>query len=192
MISGILMFIVILFIYTHILIHFYVVKENSISKLKDVNGNEITYRCHHKIPYYFDYSHTDLSLNDTYESIPMLEPNVHFFPTHTTSTDTESLHTNLHCRNFYKVTDMSANFILIHPKYTHNFKLLDGLNYSIEKDNIKRNPSFIHKTLSKNEMLFVPNYWLVYYETNGVVEKIQYATLLNQMCFLKHKIKHLR
>lgn len=185
MISEILMFIIILFIYVHVLIHLYVSNDNTLIKLGDVNSKEITFRCHHKTPFYFDYAHTDLSLNDAYESIPLLEPNVHFYPQHTSTHNTDTLQSNLHCRTFYKVTDMSASFVLIHPKYTHNFTVTEGLNYAIDAETIKNNTSFIHKTLSKNEMLFVPNYWLVYYETSGTVEKIQYSTLLNQVCFLK-------
>ena len=187
MISKILMFIVILFIYIHVLIHFHVTKDNTLSKLDDVNSKEITFKCHYKTPFYFDYSHPDLSLNNTYEPIPLLEPNVHFFPSHTSTHDTETLHTNLHCRTFYKVADMSAEFVLIHPKYSHNFITTDGLNYTIEADSIKNNNLYIHKTLYKNEMLYVPNYWLVYYETKVTVEKIQYSTLLKQVCFIKEK-----
>lgn len=174
------------FTYLHIIIHFSITKQNTIYRLEDVNKSTIHNDIMNKIPFYF-------TLKDpNYE---LFEPSVKFFQKHTTLEFKKyiKLHRNLECRNFYKVVHGNPLFICIHPKYKSLFKHKDHV-FEHNKETIKyikSNGSFIHIVLDKDNILFLPNYWLLIVVTkqDAKVEKIQYSTILNQPCFkLKHYI----
>ena len=155
-----------------------------------------------KIPFYFDGSTINASSNfkeykqikhgyeKIYETIELLEPSVKFFPCHKIFPLTKymKLHRNLECRNFYKISKGSALFICIHPKYKTLFKYNNN-TFECSKETIKyikTNSTFIHILLQKDQILFLPNYWLMFITTkdNCIIEKIQYSTILNQTCLL--------
>jgi hypothetical protein len=188
-----------LFTYLHIMIHYSITKENSIYKLEDSSTiqNETVY----KIPFYFNGSMIESSIHFSdykkikdgyekiYEPIPLLEPRVKFFPSHTILPFKKyiKLHRNLHCRNFYKLSKGKALFICIHPKYKSLFKCKRNV-FECNKDMIKyikSNSFFVHILLSKDSVLFLPNYWLLFVvaKEECILEKIQYSTILNQICF---------
>lgn len=208
MIIRILFIIIILFIYIHIYIHLHVSKYNEInSSLLDINNNELTNKIYNKLPFIFNAEHiitkTDLSQciidNEcyikTYEPYKLLEPSVKFFTKNVIyKKNKHYLHYNLHCRTFYKSNDDPINFVIIHPKYKYNFNEKQDCNYETSEqiiNYIKNSKNFINITIKKDEILFVPNYWIVYYEItdNQSVECIQYSTILNQFSFIIHKIK---
>lgn len=168
------------FTYLHIVVHFSITKQNTIYRLDDVNKSTIHNEIMNKNPFYF----TLKELN--YE---LLEPSVKFFQKYNTIEFKKyiKLHRNLECRNFYRVVHGNPLFICIHPKYKSLFKHKDDM-FEHNKDiikNIKSNGSFIHIVLKPNDILFLPNYWLLLVVTKepAKVEKTQYSTILNQPCF---------
>lgn len=193
------------FIYVHLILHFTITKENSIYRLEDVTKENIHNEILNKVPFYFkgstiqssllfsDYKKNKEGYLKMYETIELLEPGVKFFAKHSILPFKKyiKLHRNLECRNFYKVSKGNALFICIHPKYKSLFKHSDNV-FEMNKDilqYIHSNSSFIHVMLSKDNVLFLPNYWLLLIVTKEkcIVEKIQYSTILNQMCFKLEK-----
>ncbi len=192
----ILLFIV---VYLHIYVHFRVTSENELTEIDDICRKNITDTIYHKKPFIFDGISHPLKLDDAvknsnkgyntynliYESIPLLEPNVRFFPSRMAyqflkKERSAKVETNLECRNFYLVNSGKVKIICIHPKYKEYF-----INNNI--DFIKKSEHMIHLELEKNQILFVPNYWYVYMESmdkNTIVEKIQYKTILNHFNFI--------
>ncbi len=207
-----LIFIVIIFVYLHIYIHFSVNPSNKMNDLEDVTKNVITDTIYMKLPFLFngttimrkidDKNETnnkiDLSSNKYYKtysliynSIPLLEPSVKFYPKSTMYSIHKKnkyipVETNLECRNFYIIHSGRANITCIHPKYKDHF-----VSGNIKDDIIKNNDNFIHLELYPNSVLFVPNYWYVHMESlekDTIIEKIQYSTILNQTCFQYEKL----
>jgi len=206
-------FLIILFIitYLHIIIHLNITNDNSIYNITDVSKEIIHNKIMDKTPFYFNgitissslkldnYKKHKTYYEKTYDSIELLEPTVKCYPKHNIyplqKNNYIRLHTNLECRNFYKVSSGSVYIVCIHPKYKSMFKESGNKFISNKKimDYIKTNSSFIHIILHTNHILFLPNYWLIYIiskEPDTIVEKIQYSTILNQSCFLYEKIKH--
>ena len=190
-----------IFTYLHIIIHFTITKQNSIYRLYDVTKANIHNEIMNKVPFYFNGSTIQSSLKlsnykkmkqgyeKMYESIELLEPSVRFFSKHLIIPFKKyiKLHRNLECRNFYKLSKGSALFICIHPKYKTLFKHKDHI-FEQNKDiiqSIKSNSSFIHVLLDKDNILFLPNYWLLFIvaKEECIIEKIQYSAILNQPCF---------
>lgn len=209
MLLKIMFIIIFLFIYIHIYIHLYVSKYNELNVLNDINNDELTNKIYNKLPFSFNAEHIEHNIDlsqciieneyfiKNYEPYHLLEPKVKFFTNNIIyNTNKHYLHHNLHCRSFYKTIDKEVTFILIHPKYKDIFKLLnddDHCNYEITEKNInyiKNSKNFISLTIKKDEILFVPNYWIVYYEIteHQKIEKIQYSTLLNQFSFFWDKL----
>lgn len=175
------------FTYLHIIIHFTITKQNTIYRLNDpVTKDIVHHEVMNKIPFYFRWS------LDHYE---VFEPSVKYFQKQKSIHFKKyiKLHRNLECRNFYKVVKGNPWFICIHPKYKSMFKHKDH-NFEHNKKvvkQIKGNSSFISVVLSKDDVLFLPNYWLLFVvaKEESNIEKIQYSTILNQPCFkLKHYI----
>ena len=194
-----------IFTYLHIIIHFTITKKNSIYRLNDVTKENIHNEIMNKVPFYFNGQNIQSSLLFSeykkikegylkiYEKIELIEPSVKFFANHSIIPFKKyiKLHRNLECRNFYKVSKGNALFICIHPKYKTLFKHNNNV-FEINKDiiqYIKSNSSFIHIMLNKENVLFLPNYWLLFIVTKEecIVEKIQYSTILNQICFKLEK-----
>ncbi|ADX05831.1 hypothetical protein 162322314 [Organic Lake phycodnavirus 1] len=175
------------------MIHFSISKDNSIYRLYDITKENIRTQITYKTPFYFDGS-TILNTSEhppktiqhkIYESIDILEPNVKFFPSHNIYPFQKymKLHRNLECRNFYKITHGSCRAICIHPKYKSLFKHKKNVFEYNKKIHhyIRENSLFIHVSFKKDDVLCLPNFWLLvlYSKTPCVVEKIQYSTILN-------------
>lgn len=208
-ILNIIFIILFIIIYLHIYLHFRVSNINEFIRLNDICRKEITDTIYYKQPFYFDGTSIKhkVILNDNlktcnkgydlfkqvYESLPLLEPSVRFFPSsviyhfHKKHKFSE-VETNLECRNFYYIHKGKVKIYCIHPKYSEHF-----FNKHIENDNkvmidfIKNNENMIHVELDENMVLFVPNYWYVLIESiekDCCVEKIQYKTILNHFNFI--------
>lgn len=205
MIIRLFIIIIILFVYIHIYIHLHVSKYNELNTLYDINHNEITNQIYYKLPFFFKAEHIEHNVdisqclieNDylikPYETYKLLEPSVKFFNTNVIYHNNKHyLHYNLHCRTFYKCLNKPIDFIIIHPKYKDNFnELKDGCYETNDKiiSYIKNSKNFINITIQKDEILFIPNYWIVYFELcENKIEKIQYSTILNQFSFLFYKL----
>ena len=193
------------FTYVHLILHFTITKQNSIYRLQDVRKDTIHNEILNKVPFYFngstiqcsllfsDYKKTNEGYLKIYETIELLEPSVKFFAKHSIIPFKKyiKLHRNLECRNFYKVSKGTALFVCIHPKYKSLFKHTHNV-FEMNKDIIQfiqSNSSFVHIMLNKDNVLFLPNYWLLFIVTKEkcIVEKIQYSTILNQICFKLEK-----
>jgi len=204
----ILVVFIIIIIYFHIYIHFCINTENELLTLSDVCKTELTSTIYKKQPLLFDgitlrrepdlsksskvsHKYYDLFVS-TYQSSPLLEPTVRFFPEchfykfH--KIGKSILETNLECRNFYRVHSGKFHMSCIHPKYKDHFT---------EKHNpkfIKEHTQMIHLEVHPDSILFIPNYWYVYIEPltkDATLEKIQFSTILNQVNFLYKKYIHL-
>jgi len=84
---------------------------------------------------------------------------------------------------------------LIHPKYIDNFKINNNCSFDTNEKYIKyinKSKLFIKVNLNKGEVLFVPNYWIIYYnlKKEDFIEKIQYSTILNQSSFIFNWVKN--
>jgi hypothetical protein len=206
----IIFLILFIFVYLHIWVHFRISSENEFIELDDICRKEITNNIYFKQPFYFNgisIKH-NIKLDDNlktahkgydtysmiYESIPLLEPTVKFFPTSSIiyfkklNKHTE-IEMNLECRNFYYIHKGKAKITCIHPKYSEHF-----LNKETNVDFIKNNENMINVELNENMILFVPNYWYVFLESiekDTMIEKIQYKTILNQTNFLYNKYIHI-
>lgn len=201
MIINIIIIIIVILIYIHIYIHFYIKDDNTIKLIEDVSRDNITNNVHNKIPFIFNCEHLNNEIDitecikennnyiKTYNSIKLIEPKVKFFVYNTINTNNTFLYYNLHCRTFYKTYDENINLKLIHPKYINNFKLINETNMSTDEkyiNYINNSKIFIDVKLKKDQLLFVPNYWIVYYNLNKdqYIEKIQFSTILNKFVFL--------
>jgi hypothetical protein len=206
---NIIFLIVFIIVYLHVYIHFRVTNNNEFIELDDICRNEITNNIYYKQPFYFDgtsISHK-LDLNDSlktshkgydvykliYEPLPLLEPNVKFFPKtsayyYQKANKHSEVERNLECRNFYFVHSGKVRITCIHPKYSEHF--LHKVNKNTIVEFIKKNENMLNIELEPNMILFVPNYWYVFMESmekNTCVEKIQYKTILNNVNFMYHK-----
>ncbi len=204
----ILLIIIIIFVYLHIYIHFSVNLSNKMNELEDITKQSITDTVYMKLPFLFNgttiikpiENKIDISSNKyyktyslIYKSIPLLEPSVKFFPTDSLIEIHKKnkyipIERNLECRNFYIIHSGRANITCIHPKYKDHF-----INGTVKDEIIKNNDNFIHLELYPNSVLFVPNYWYVHIESlekDTVIQKIQYSTILNQICFQYEKLIH--
>lgn len=200
MIIKLIMVFIILFLYLHIYIHLYVCKNNILNRVSDVNNNEITNTIYNKLPFLFKSENliTKLELQQCikenniyikpYENYKLLEPRVKFFTNNLIYNNGIFLYYNLHCRNFYKCFSNSIIITLIHPKYIDNFKTIKNCSFDTNEKYIKyinKSKLFIKVKLTKGEVLFVPNYWIIYYNLtkDDYIEHIQYSTILNQSSF---------
>ena len=207
MFLRLLFIVIIVFIYIHVYIHLHISKYNELNTcLLDINNNELSNKIYNKLPFIFNAEHietkTDLSNciidNDffikTYEPCKLLEPSVKFFTKNIIyKKNKHYLHYNLYCRTFYKPLENPINFIIIHPKYKNNF--IESLNCNYEVSDkiinyIKNSKQFINITVKKDEILFIPNYWIVYYELNEnqMIECLHYSTILNQASFIINRL----
>jgi len=191
---------IIIVIYFHIYIHFCINSENELLSLSDVCREEITTFIYKKQPFLFNgitlRKEPDLSNKSkkskhheifvsTYESTPLLEPTVKFFPTSSFYKFSKSgksiLETNLECRTFYRVHSGPFHITCIHPKYKEHFTEKHDSKF------IKGHEQMLHVEVHPDTILFIPNYWFVYIEPlskDASLEKIQFSTILNQVNFL--------
>jgi hypothetical protein len=203
---NLIFLIIFIFIYLHVYVHFRIANENEFITLDDICRKEITNNIYFKQPFYFDgisikhelnltddlkTSHKGYDIyNTTYDSIPLLEPTVKFFPSTKVykfrkQNKYAEIERNLECRNFYFVHKGKVRITCIHPKYSEHFSKKDK-----NIDFIRKSDNMIHVELDENQILFVPNYWYVFLESlekASCVEKIQYKTILNQTNFIYNK-----
>ena len=193
---------IIIIIYFHIYIHFCINTENEMLSMTDVCKTEITSFVYKKQPFLFNGTtlrkEPDVSKGkttkksksyevfvSTYESTPLLEPTVKFFPESSfykfNKTGKSILETNLECRTFYRVHSGTFHMTCIHPKYKEHFTEKHDSKF------IKEHEQMLHLEVHPDSILFIPNYWFVYIEPltkDASLEKIQYSTILNQVNFL--------
>lgn len=205
---NIIFIILFIIVYLHTYIHFRITDENEMTNLTDICRKEITNTIYLKQPFSFDGTSIQhkLELNENlktchkgyescrliYESLPLLEPSVKFFPTSTAyqfhkKNKFLEVETNLECRNFYFVHSGKVRITCIHPKYSEHFLKGDKKQMI---DFVKNNEKMIYVELDANKILFIPNYWYVLIESlekDSCVEKIQYKTILNHANFLYKK-----
>ena len=194
--------IIIIMVYIHIFLHFKINPYNELSILKDVCKQEISNTTYFKLPFIFDgtsilqkinlnnYIKKETYYTKTYESMPLIEPYVKFFPNNTIyelkKNKTIDIHRNMECRNFYIIHKGKVKITCIHPKYKEHFtNITENTNEFIEKHD-----NMIHLELLENQILFIPNYWYVYIKSlkkNTIIEKVQYSTIMNQINILWNK-----
>lgn len=175
---------------------------------EEMTKQQITNEVNFKLPFYFTSPHIqnhngihqDMSNNEIeykYFPRPILEPFVKFFIDSCVfkmkKKEKSDVYHHLHFRNFYLVKQGHVQFHIIHPKYADNF-IVDGEVQNNKNINnfIKNNKDFITIELKKDSVLFVPNYWLVFIESKSdktIIEKIQYKSILNELCFAYDKFK---
>ena len=194
---------IIIVLYFHIYIHFCINSENELLNVSDVCKTELTSTIYKKQPFLFNgmtlrkepelsknkitHKHYDIFVS-TYQSSPLLEPTVRFFPVSHFYKFNKSgksiLETNLECRTFYRVHSGKFHMTCIHPKYKEHFTEKHDSKF------IKEHTQMIHLEVHPDSILFIPNYWFVYIEPltkDASLEKIQYSTILNQVNFLYKK-----
>lgn len=202
--QNIILFFGTILIYLHIYIHFKISEFNEFTDINDICKEKIMSSIYFKLPFVFDGT-TILKpiekkekkekdrrkiYKKLYEKLPMLEPSVRFFTNDTIYELKKGkhieIHRNLECRNFYMVHSGKVIIYCIHPKYKDNlnFDKIDKIDKNI--DFIENNPEILRVELYPNSILFVPNYWFVYVKSleKGIVEKVQYKTILNQVNFI--------
>ena len=213
MLLEIIILIFIIFLYFHIYLIFKINVNNEVSKFdEELSKQNITNEIAYKLPFYFNINHLSrkntekislikkekyYEVNETmYENIPLLEPFVKYFPNNKLyEINKKKKHIPLEChkhyRNFYIIKKGSAIVTLIHPKYKENF--INNNEIETTKDKIsyiKNSENFNRVELNENDILFVPNYWIVLLESRQDktnIELIQYKTILNELCFIREK-----
>jgi hypothetical protein len=183
----------ILFFYAHLYLHFLVNPNNECYILTEITKEEIANNVYTKQPFLFD----GTSMKKTpclkkkisekkydlypllYESTPLLEPYVKFFPSRNVFCCLKKkkwIETNDSCRSFYRIHKGSFHVTCIHPhkkECVKNKKEIKGL---------KENPDLIQLTLHEDSIVFLPKDWSIYVEpleVDSMIEKIQYYTPLN-------------
>ena len=213
MLLEIIILFLFLFLYFHIYLIFKINVNNEVSKFdEELSKQNITNEIAYKLPFYFNINHLKnkntekLSLikkeknydvyEGMYENIHLLEPFVKYFPkTKLYEIKKKRKHVPLEChkhyRNFYVVTQGAVAVTLIHPKYKENFMTKNEIETTKDKlSYIKDSENFKRVELNKNDILFVPNYWIVLLESRQDktnVELLQYKTILNELCFIHEK-----
>lgn len=157
-------------VYAHLFLHFFVNPNNECTILKDLSKEEITNNVYTKQPFLFDATgiKSDLTRKEktvgkrydrydvSYRPIPLLEPYVRFEASRFLyETKKRWFETNEDCRTFYRIHKGLFQVTCIHPKYAElaeNKKLLN------------QNKHVIRLTLHEDSILFVPNYWTVVFE----------------------------
>ena len=94
------------------------------------------------------------------------------------------IHSNDESINYYFVRTGSADVFLIHPKFKDNFSFSKkNGNKEIQKY-IENNEHFHKLECKEGNIIFVPNYWLIYIKNSGKsecsIEKLSYMTLINK------------
>lgn len=163
-----------------------------------------------KAPFHFDGAHLNFPLEmDNYKlkkkdkdnktkeytmihnEILLLKPYVKSKVSHTLycmkSNGKIDIHSNDESINYYFVRTGSADVFLIHPKFKDNFSFSKtNSNKEIHKY-VENNEHFHKLDCQEGNIIFVPNYWLIYIKNSGKsqcsIEKISYSTLINKFMF---------
>jgi Fe-S-cluster formation regulator IscX/YfhJ len=201
--QNIILFFGTILIYLHIYIHFKISALNEFTDINDICKEKIMSSIYFKLPFVFDGTTILKPINEkkekdrrkiykkSYEKLPMLEPSVRFFTNDTIYELKKGkhidIHRNLECRNFYMVHSGKVIVYCIHPKYKDNLNLDKSKTNEVKNiDFIENNAEILRVELYPNSILFVPNYWFIYVKSleKGIVEKVQYKTILNQVNFI--------
>jgi len=174
------------FLYAHLYLHFLVNPSNLFSILTYISKESISEQVYMKQPFLMDgipfrreLPTSELPTGEIpYESTPLLEPFVKFFPVRKRIDCLKKkwMETNDSCRTFYRIHQGSFHVTCIHPYKT------DLLQKKKEWKKLKKNEDLIQFTLHEDSLLFLPNYWYLYIEpleSGSKIEKIQYYTPLN-------------
>ena len=174
------------FLYAHLYLHFLVNPSNLFSILTYISKESISEQVYMKQPFLMDgipfrreLPTSELPTGEIpYESTPLLEPFVKFFPLRKRIDCLKKkwMETNDSCRTFYRIHQGSFHVTCIHPYKT------DLLQEKKKWKKLKKNEDLIQFTLHEDSLLFLPNYWNIYIEpleSGSKIEKIQYYTPLN-------------
>jgi hypothetical protein len=213
--TKVIIFILLVLLYFHIYHCFKINKENTIFHIdyNKISKNELDREVLFKVPMYFEMKNielgdcNDVSYNDNktfyespkkYEKYNMLEPNISFdVSTSLIKLDSSKNHVAidqpLSFRNFYIVHKAPIDVYLIHPQYSINYMKNDVITTNEKNIQlIKESSHHIKIKLFANSVLYVPNYWLVYYERDStyeekddaIIEEIHYVPLVNKLNYL--------
>ena len=178
-------------LYFHIYHCFKVNKDNNINHIdfNSISKNDLDREILFKSPLYFEMKNIDLqNLNEThftdmgsylksdkyYDKYNMLEPNISFDVSSIlykldASHNHVNIEQNLSFRNFYIVHKGPVDIYLVHPEYHSNYMKNDEVKTNEKNiDLLKESSHRIKIKLYENSVLYVPNYWLVYYEIPSV------------------------
>jgi len=168
-----------------------------------------------KMPFYFDGSHLNSSINisnykmkekdkiNKFKQYNMVQSELLLLKPYIKTTVIDDLycikkdgqmkiHTNNESINYYFVRDGCAEIILIHPKFKDNFENLEKSNTKEMKYYIENNEHFHKVKCNKGMIMFVPNYWMIYVKniatSDCFIEKFTYSTMINKfMLYFKKK-----
>ena len=228
-ITKLLIFVLLVLLYFHIYHCFKVNKENSIHHIdfNEISKNDLDREILYKIPLYFEMKNIDIQnienikFNDMknyyesskdYEKYNMLEPNISFDVSSTlykldNSHNHVDIDQKLSFRNFYIVHKGPVDIYLVHPQYHANYMKNDNVTTNEKNIEFLKNSNHrIKIKLYENSVLYVPNYWLVYYEIpdienetsqenekdkednnivqTAIIEQIHYVPLVNKLNYL--------
>lgn len=168
----------ILFFYSHLYLHFIVNPNNECAVVTHLTREDISSQVYTKQPFLLD---ATLLRKETesieYESIPLLEPFVKFYPHRKwipCLMKKKWIETNDSCRTFYRVSKGSFHVTCIHPLNKVNKDLKPSKKW-------KKNKGCIQLVLHEDSLLFLPKDWYIYLEAleDSKLDKIQYYTPLN-------------
>ena len=167
----------ILFFYSHLYLHFIVNPNNECSVVTHLNREDISSQVYTKQPFLLD---ATLLRKETesieYESIPLLEPFVKFYPHKKwipCLMKDKWIETNDSCRTFYRVDKGSFHVTCIHP-LNKDKTLKPSKKWKKQKE-------CIQLVLHQDSLLFLPKDWYIFVEAleDSKLEKLQYYTPLN-------------
>lgn len=216
MLLEILLVLFIFTIYFLLYVEYKINKHNKIYEYdKELTRQNINNDILLKIPFYFDGSHLNSSINisnykinekdkvNKFKKYSMVEGELLLLTPYIKATLVDYLylikkhgqikiHTNDESINYYFVRDGSAKITLIHPKFKDNFENAEKANITGMKHYIENNDHFHHVSCIKGTILFVPNDWMVYIQNAGTsdcsIEKMTYSTMINKLiCYISKK-----
>ena len=184
-------------------------KHNEIYKYeKELTRQNINNDILLKMPFYFDASHLNHSLNinnyklikkdksngfKEYNSIaenellllkPYIKSNITNKIYSIKGNGIFDIHTNNESINYYFVRDGSVEIFLIHPKFKDNFKPDEKSNDKKMNNYIENNTHFHNVKCTKGTIVYVPNDWIVYIKNNEKdicwIEKLTYSSIVNK------------
>jgi len=209
MIVEILLALFIFITYFLFYVEYKINKNNEIYKYeKELTRQNINNDILLKMPFHFDASHLNSSLNTNnyklikkdkstgikeYNSIaenellllkPYIKSNIINKMYSIKSGGDFDIHANNESVNYYFVRDGSVEIFLIHPKFKDNFKTGEKSNNKEIKNYIENNTHFHNVKCAKGTIIFVPNEWFVYIKNNEKdvcwIEKLTYSTMINK------------
>ena len=188
-----LVLIPILFLYSHLYLHFLVNPNNTCSIVDNITKEGISEQVYTKQPFLVDATtfpkeipciHS-LEESVAYDPHPLLEPYVKFYPCRKIfrcPIKKKWIETNDACRTFYRVCKGSFHVTCIHP-HLQDLPLKPTKKW-------KKREELIQLTLHEDSLLFLPKDWSIFVEAleEATLEKIQYYSPLNYVANAISKI----